>query len=49
MQHHALTNDVMHDCCNDYIQKVILSWTFLIYPKLLSKNGMYKVPGLESK
>jgi len=25
MQHHALTNDVMHDCCNDYIQKVILS------------------------
>jgi len=22
---------------------------FLIYPKLLSKNGMYKVPVLESK
>ena len=23
MQHHALTNDVIHDCCNDHIQKVI--------------------------
>ena len=48
MQHNALTNEVMQDVTMTLLKSYFVMNLFNL-SKLLSKNGMYKVPVLESK